>query len=104
MVIGFLLIFVGLGILLSSVGMVLAKKDAIAGPVVIGVIGLALIWSGRRIGWGFNRDGHWRADPASNRQKSFARELGIKFHPGISKGELSDRISQALGNDPDDDD
>lgn len=103
LIIGIPLIVLGLVTLLGSVFFVLLGKDAVAASVIMGVIGLALIWAGRKFAWGHNRDGHWRADPASNKQKSFAREMGIKFHPGISKGELSDKISEALGNDPDDD-
>jgi hypothetical protein len=42
-------------------------------------------------------DGSWRNDPATERQKTFARELGIKFPAHISKGALSDLITQKTG-------
>ena len=105
LVIGVPLIVLGVFLLLGSVGMwMAAAKEARAGAIFMDVIGLVLVWAGRKLTQTRNRDGHWRADPASNKQKSFTRELGIKFHSGISKGELSDRISKATGNDSDDDD
>lgn len=44
-----------------------------------------------------NRSTSWRIDPATGRQKEFARELGIRFPKRITKGELSDLISKATG-------
>jgi hypothetical protein len=38
----------------------------------------------------------WRNDPATDRQKRFADELGIKYPENVTKGELSDLISQAM--------
>ncbi|MCC7083434.1 MAG: hypothetical protein IT427_00325 [Pirellulales bacterium] len=43
------------------------------------------------------RSTSWRLDPASEKQKEFARDLGIKFPKGITKGELSDKISEVTG-------
>ena len=39
-------------------------------------------------------DDNRRDFPATEKQKSFARELGIKFPPSISKGDLSDLIAE----------
>lgn len=39
----------------------------------------------------------WRRDPPTDRQLEYAAALGIVTPPGISKGELSDLISQATG-------
>jgi len=39
----------------------------------------------------------WRDDPATDKQKSFADSLGIKYPRSISKGELSDLISEVTG-------
>lgn len=39
----------------------------------------------------------WRNDPATEKQKSFADDLGIKYRKNITKGELSDLISEATG-------
>jgi hypothetical protein len=36
--------------------------------------------------------------PATEKQKSLARELGIKFPPSISKGDLSDLIAERNAN------
>ncbi len=41
------------------------------------------------------KDG-WRNDPATERQKSFADELGIKYPENVTKGQLVDMISQAM--------
>ncbi len=40
-------------------------------------------------------DAGWRKDPATDSQKSYATDLGIRFSEGISKGELSDLITAA---------
>jgi hypothetical protein len=40
------------------------------------------------------RDDNRRDSPATEKQKSLARELGIKFPPSISKGDLSDLITE----------
>jgi hypothetical protein len=39
-------------------------------------------------------DDNGRDSPATEKQKDFARELGIEFPPSISKGELSDLIKE----------
>lgn len=41
------------------------------------------------------RPNAWRRDPPTDRQIAFAQDLGIQIPPGISKGEISDLISQA---------
>lgn len=41
------------------------------------------------------RPNAWRRDPPTDRQLAFARDLGIRVPQGISKGDLSDLISQA---------
>ena len=100
LVIGVPLTVIGLFLLLGSVGMwMTTAMEARAGAVVMDVIGLVLVWAGRRLTQSRKRDDHCRTDPASEKQKSFARELGIRFDPGISKRELSDKISKATGND-----
>ncbi len=37
----------------------------------------------------------WRHDPPTERQLAYALDLGIRVHPRMSKGELSDLISAA---------
>lgn len=39
----------------------------------------------------------WRNDPATERQKSFANDLGIQYPENVTKGELSDMISKVKG-------
>lgn len=41
------------------------------------------------------RPNAWRHDPPTDRQIAFARDLGIHIPKGISKGDLSELISQA---------
>jgi hypothetical protein len=41
------------------------------------------------------RPNAWRHDPPTDRQVAFARDLGISIPRKITKGELSDLISQA---------
>lgn len=45
----------------------------------------------------------WRADPATDKQKSYADSLGIRYRKGISKGELSDLISAETNEHEDED-
>ena len=39
----------------------------------------------------------WRHNPATEKQKAYANFLGIEYPPNITKGELSDLISQVTG-------
>jgi hypothetical protein len=39
----------------------------------------------------------WRADPPTDRQLAYAEQLGLVVPEGVSKGQLSDMISQATG-------
>jgi hypothetical protein len=39
----------------------------------------------------------WRNDPATEKQREFALDLGIKFPKNITQGELSDLIDHAKG-------
>lgn len=45
------------------------------------------------------RPNAWRRDPPTERQLAYARDLGIAVPDGISKGDLSDLISQAAGRE-----
>jgi hypothetical protein len=77
---------VGLILLASS----LLSKDRTAWTIGISTaIALAglLAWP--------RRPNAWRHDPPTDRQLAFARDLGIQVPAGISKGDLSEMISQA---------
>lgn len=39
----------------------------------------------------------WRRDPPTERQLAYAEKLGLVVPEGVSKGQLSDMISQATG-------
>lgn len=43
------------------------------------------------------RPNAWRYDPPTERQIAYAQALGITIPRGVSKGQLSDMISQATG-------
>jgi hypothetical protein len=43
------------------------------------------------------RPNAWRRDPPTQRQIAYAQNLGIPIPRGVSKGELSDMISQVTG-------
>ena len=53
------------------------------------VFGLAGVFTWPR------RPNAWRRDPPTDRQIAYARDLGITVRRGMSKGELSDMISDA---------
>lgn len=104
LLIGVPLVVLGLLLLLASLGVFVAGKDAIPGALGMGVIGLALLVVGWRFASGPKQAADWRSDPATDKQKSYARDLGIRIPRGITKGELSDLISEAVGDDLDDND
>jgi hypothetical protein len=46
----------------------------------------------------------WRDDPATDAQKNYADRLGIRYRPDITKGKLSDKITEVVGDDDDEPD
>jgi hypothetical protein len=48
----------------------------------------------------FEWDEPWRADPASDRQKQKLKYFGIRIKRGLTKGEASDLIEEAMQADP----
>ena len=65
--------------------------------IFFGILSMILFFIGARWSGGSSRHVSWRDDPATDRQKSFADDLGIQYHKGITKGALSDLISQVTG-------
>jgi hypothetical protein len=51
----------------------------------------------RRLSGDASLDRSWRDGAATEKQKSFARDLGIVFPKNITKGALSDLISEKTG-------
>lgn len=80
--------FFGLVILLASVASDERTLWTIGVPAVITAAGV-LAWP--------RRPNAWRRDPPTDRQLAYARDLGIAVPDGISKGQLSDLISEASG-------
>lgn len=81
----FVIVAIGLMLLASSAS---AKKKtawSIGVPVVIAAAG-ALAWP--------RRPNAWKRDPATDRQIAYAKALGIPLRQGMTKGEVSDLISQ----------
>jgi hypothetical protein len=95
------------GRLVTAVGLFLAAVAVIAWfastdqtghyvAIFFGSMALILLLIGHR--WSqTNRSTSWRNDPATDRQKDFAKELGIRFPKRITKGQLSDLISKVTG-------
>jgi uncharacterized membrane protein YqjE len=82
---------IGLGILGLSVLILAATVDRHTWTLAsVGLGLLAAAW----FAWPRNRP-DWRLDPATARQISFARDLGIQVGRGMTKGEISDLITQA---------
>lgn len=63
------------------------RSAALLGMAAVVTVGGVLAWP--------RRPNAWRADRPTERQLAFAKDLGIAVPRGISKGELSDLISQA---------
>jgi hypothetical protein len=107
LVIGFPLVAVGLGLTLAAVYFIAHSSDKFPYMVVWG-LGLLTLMLGLKslpkkkqrrestlAGQLSGRHAENSRDfPATERQKSLARELGIKFPPSISKGDLSDLITK----------
>lgn len=64
-------------------------KIRIFGIGLAAVFGLAGLFTWPR------RPNAWRRDPPTERQIAYARDLGITVRRGMSKGDLSDMISEA---------
>lgn len=71
------------------IGFVLSKNATPLALAAAGVFGVAGFFTWPR------RPNAWRHDPPTDRQLAFARDLGIRIPRGVSKGQLSDMISQA---------
>jgi hypothetical protein len=63
--------------------------------IFFGVLSAALLIIGARWAKRSRQLQSWRDDPATDRQITFARDLGISFSDGIRKGEISDLIEKA---------
>jgi hypothetical protein len=81
-----LVIFVGLAFLVLAVT-AKERSSVLLGLAAVGTVGGALAWP--------RRPNAWRDDKPTDRQLAFAKDLGIAVPRGISKGDLSDLISQA---------
>lgn len=84
--------------LLGSLGVIfvitaITTDNSRVGPLLLGSVMLAGAW----FSWP-KRPNAWRGDPPTPRQIAYAQDLGISIPPGITKGELSDLISQARGD------
>jgi len=81
-------VLIGVALMLVSVALTTPKGREVSFGVAA-VFGIAGAFSWPR------RPDAWRRDPPTERQLAFARDLGITIPKGISKGELSDLISEA---------
>lgn len=90
----------GLAVMLSAIASCIAyvtysdtdKRVAIVSGIVAAVsavVALTLIQ-------GSKKSTSWRVDPATEKQKSFADDLGIRYPRNITKGKLSALIDEAL--------
>lgn len=60
------------------------------------IAGCSLVLASCVLSWP-RRPNAWRSDPPTERQIAYAESLGIHVAPGLSKGQLSEMISQAAG-------
>jgi uncharacterized membrane protein YfcA len=97
--IGYIILTIGLVLgVFGGVGWFVASQQAgRTVAIFFGVLGVLLLLIGYRWSRPKRRYTSWRSDPATDRQRAFATELGIKFPKKISKGELSDLISEVTG-------
>lgn len=88
---------VGLLLLFFSISMAIASLALFSESVILGIVFSILtisvfMGSLSLIGRGKN----WRKLPATEKQKDYATDLGIRHHENITRGELSDLITDAL--------
>ena len=85
LLLSFAIVAVGVVMLIAAAAS--AKQDAasIGVPVAMAVAG-ALAWP--------RRPNAWRRDPPTERQLEYAKDLGIPLRKGMTKGEVSDLISE----------
>lgn len=91
------LIFILIGLLFAAVAVALYFQEEASGSAwAAGSLALLFLVVGKlfRAGGGTSS---WKDDPATDRQKEFANDLGIKYPKNISKGELSALISEVTG-------
>src|SRR5262245_10980659 len=93
-----------LGYIVIAIGLVLGLLAAFGGfaskqqtdryiAIGLGVFALILLAIGAK--WARpKRKTSWRSDPATNKQREFAKDLGIRFPKNITKGELSELIDE----------
>jgi hypothetical protein len=87
----------GFGSVLAIGALISLFAGNVVSAVISGVIAASLIFFGALWLTGEPSDGAWRNDPATERQKSFANDLGIQYPENVTKGELSDMISKVTG-------
>lgn len=75
--------------ILSLVTAFAAKDGRTTVFVIAAIFGAAGIFTWPR------RPNAWRSDPPTERQIAFAKDLGIQVRRGMSKGQLSDLITEA---------
>ena len=103
---GFAVILVSLLLaLFAVVGWSTGKDNSLerGTAIGVGVVAVVLLLIGSKMVRATRRPVSWRSDPATERQRSFANDLGIQYPKNITKGELSDLIGQETGDWDDDD-
>lgn len=95
---GYVLTLIGLFVgFLAAVGWLISAEEidrylaCFLGALAFILLVIGYRWTRRK------RLSSWRDDPATDRQREFARDLGIEFPKTISKGELSNLISEVTG-------
>ena len=88
---------VAASVFVGGLGLVFLLASVSSGKFEIKMAGLgALILAGAWFSWP-RRPNAWRGDPPTERQIAYAISLGIDIPDNVSKGQLSDMISQAAG-------
>lgn len=81
----------------GCLGLVFLMASVSSGDFEMKLAGLGgLLLAGAWFSWP-RRPNAWRGDPPTERQIAYAISLGIDIPDNVSKGELSDMISQATG-------
>ncbi|MDZ4659217.1 MAG: hypothetical protein SH868_16720 [Bythopirellula sp.] len=91
------LLFLVVGVLFTAVATTFYFQEQESGAIwFAGIIAILLLVVGSNL-MSSKKSKSWKADPATDKQKEFADDLGIKYPKDITKGELSALISQVTG-------
>lgn len=85
LLLSFCIVLLGLGLLLATATSKKRNAYTIGLPIAVAAAGV--------LSWPRSLDA-WRREPPTEKQLAYAKDLGISLRPGLTKGQVSDLISE----------